>query len=95
MIKTNSLQLDESHKTIITILGKFPSVLNRKFKRTMSFKNRIVQFCVRYVMATFSNMSNSLEYDTPFQSAGVARFTIVYKLHRYFSEVSKEHIWFH
>jgi hypothetical protein len=35
--KSNVLQLDKSHKTI---LGKLSSVLNRNFKRTISFKKQ-------------------------------------------------------
>ncbi len=46
------------------------------FKGTMSFKNRIVQLSDGDVMQR-ALLRNTLEYDTSFQSTGVAGSTIM------------------
>ncbi len=62
--ETNALQLDESHKTI---LSKTSSVLNKKFKRTMSFKNRLL---VLHPLSD-GDVKHTFSVDAPFQSVGV------------------------
>jgi hypothetical protein len=75
-IKTNALQLDESQNTI---LGKMSSVLNKKFKRKMSIKTELLVFhpLSDGDVRQCAQLSNTLEYDAPFQSAGVAGSTIM------------------